>query len=239
MTGKKDTEIGTYMSFSRYTLQWLRLRPRCERRVALWIRACTVIVCLPIGTSVLGQPAPIPTQNVAVLIDSGLVSASVGGSNPVVVFSQVITVEGAPWVRLYFREVQLGATAVGSNKAFIRITSLEDGAEQSLDSNTLARWRNSSAYFNGEHVLVELLSFPKTTASRIVIDRIEAGIQNGGGAGCSGSCGDVDDRVFSDDPRAGRVMPIGCTAFLFNGQANGLITAGHCCAGVIAAADTV
>jgi hypothetical protein len=39
-------------------------------------------------------------------------------------------------------------------------------------------------------------------------------------------CGSTDDRVASANPRVGRIMPIGCTGWLIDG--NRLLTAGHC-----------
>jgi V8-like Glu-specific endopeptidase len=39
-------------------------------------------------------------------------------------------------------------------------------------------------------------------------------------------CGTTDDRVASTNPRAGRIMPIGCTGWLIEG--GNLLTAGHC-----------
>lgn len=39
-------------------------------------------------------------------------------------------------------------------------------------------------------------------------------------------CGPTDDRVASNNPRAGRIMPIGCTGWLIDGGA--FLTAGHC-----------
>ena len=39
-------------------------------------------------------------------------------------------------------------------------------------------------------------------------------------------CGANDDRVASSNPRAGRIMPIGCTGWMIPGGA--FLTAGHC-----------
>lgn len=39
-------------------------------------------------------------------------------------------------------------------------------------------------------------------------------------------CGTTDDRVASANPRAGRIMPIGCTGWLISGGS--FLTAGHC-----------
>ena len=39
-------------------------------------------------------------------------------------------------------------------------------------------------------------------------------------------CGSTDDRVASANPRAGRIMPVGCTGWLIDGGS--LLSAGHC-----------
>ncbi|MEK7760798.1 MAG: FG-GAP-like repeat-containing protein [Nitrospirota bacterium] len=46
------------------------------------------------------------------------------------------------------------------------------------------------------------------------------------GANTEAICGATDDRVTSTNPRAGRIMPIGCTGWLIDGGS--LLTAGHC-----------
>ena len=81
-------------------------------------------------------------------MDSGLKANA--GVNSVTAFSQEITVPDARWLRLYFGDVVLEA---GSS---IRVTSKLDGEVQQLDAGTLAMWNNSTAYFNGDTVTVEL-----------------------------------------------------------------------------------
>ncbi len=41
--------------------------------------------------------------------------------------------------------------------SFIRITSSLDGQAQELDAAALAAWHHSSAYFNGDTVIVEVV----------------------------------------------------------------------------------
>lgn len=41
------------------------------------------------------------------------------------------------------------------------------------------------------------------------------------------ACGNLP--VPTSDPRSARTLPSGCTAFLFDGQPNSLLSAGHCC----------
>jgi len=54
------------------------------------------------------------------------------------------------------------------------------------------------------------------------------------GANIEAICGPADDRVASSNPRAGRIMPIGCTGWLIDGGS--FLTAGHC---ISAATQTV
>jgi len=46
------------------------------------------------------------------------------------------------------------------------------------------------------------------------------------GAGTEAICGSTDDRIASTNPRVGRIMPVGCTGWLIDGDR--LLTAGHC-----------
>ena len=70
------------------------------------------------------------------------------------VFEHLVLIEDAAWLRIYFGEVTL---AEGS---YIRMTSLRDGEVQELDARELALWSNSSAYFNGDALQVELVAGP-------------------------------------------------------------------------------
>jgi V8-like Glu-specific endopeptidase len=52
------------------------------------------------------------------------------------------------------------------------------------------------------------------------------GVQPAIGPAVESICGTTDDRIASANPRAGRIMPIGCTGWLIDGGA--FLTAGHC-----------
>ncbi|MDP6479655.1 MAG: hypothetical protein QGI75_06385, partial [Phycisphaerales bacterium] len=69
-----------------------------------------------------------------------------------VLFDDIVAVDNAAWIRLHF-----GATKLDRD-SFIRVTSLRDGEVQELDADTLALWKSSSAYFNGNAVRVELIA---------------------------------------------------------------------------------
>ena len=132
------------------------------------------------------------------------------------------TVVGDPsagWVRVFF-----GSETRLPPGARIRLTSLQDGAQQNLSAETLAQWRNSSAYFNGPEVLVELLPPPRGGGQRVVVVGLWAGIS----LHATESICFADDRILSSDARAARLLNLGCTGWLLN---ECFVTAGHCMVG--------
>ena len=116
-------------------------------------------------------------------------------------FSHLVQVQATPWLRLYFGDVQLSGSPSAGNGSFLRITSQTDGGVQVLDSLALADWGNTSGYFNGEAVLIELLARAGTGANRVVVEKVVAGIQSELDDPLT-SCGPTDDRVPSSDPRS-------------------------------------
>lgn len=146
------------------------------------------------------------------------------------VWSTVVQVDDAGWIRLRFGEVSLAKSTEHVRESYIRITSLEDGYEQYLDTQSLKEWSNTSAYFNGSAVRVELMVSPNTTAQ---INRVQVrGVQVSAPVSVDRSiCFSVDDRVLSSDPRDGRLMPIGCSAWLFGEHGSCFLTASHCSPG--------
>ncbi|MEE9131155.1 MAG: trypsin-like serine protease [Phycisphaerales bacterium] len=151
-------------------------------------------------------------------LDSGVQNNPALGTQTV--FLDVVAIRDAAWLRIYFAEVELGADS------FIRLTSLLDHEVQELDANGLAMWDNSSAYFNGNAVLVELVAGPGTTKNRLVIDQVAMEVTVALPAGTCGICG-PDDRVPSDEDWSGRLLPAGCTASVWNTESC-LVSAGHC-----------
>ncbi len=163
------------------------------------------------------QTAPVPRHVMPYALSSGVHQGQ--GSAPVVAFSEVVRAAGAPWVRLSFGEARLGA---GS---FVTVTSLKDGATQRLDARAMAQWQNTSAYFNGDAVEVQLHVAPGDRDVSVTVDALVAGED---AAGPLSQCGPTDDRVPSTDPAAGRLLNIGCTGWIIeNGK---IVTAGHCLA---------
>lgn len=175
-------------------------------------------------------PTPIePSVEVPVMIDSGPLKGSLGRLEPEVVYETIVHAPGAPWVRVAFAPApltMLGGDPAASNAARLRLTSLHDGAVQWLSAEHLSQWSYTSAYFNGDAVRVELLAAGDTGPSRVVILSAIAGVSDS--PVDRTICNTVDDRVLSDDPRAGRLQSVGCTAWLFNDLNSTFLTAGHC-----------
>ncbi|MFG0331183.1 MAG: trypsin-like serine peptidase [Phycisphaerales bacterium] len=167
--------------------------------------------------------APIPSHPVRMFIDSGTHRASGGELQPV--WSTIVQEPGAEWLRLNFAIADLAFDRRTGQGSLLRVTSLEDGATQTLDARTVRQWRNTSAYFNGDAVSVELLTGPASGASRVVIDEVTAGDPP---VNADSICGDTDDRLPSDDARAARALPSGCTAWIIDDPAHCFLSAGHC-----------
>ena len=179
------------------------------------------------GTTALAQMAPLPHQTVEVDIDSGLILNRANARG--VAYTTKIQVSDALWMRVIFDEATLARTPAGGQSTLLRITSLADGATQHHTTRTLAEWSNTSAYFNGDAVQLDLIVDPDAGASRLRITTVMVGII--GGDTLTTICGPTDDRLPSDDPRSGRALPIGCTAWIFDDANNCLLTAGHCSGG--------
>ena len=177
-------------------------------------------------TTVHAQVNPLPRSSVMYALDSGLVQNE--GDARAVIFAAEVTVPGSPWLRMKFDVAELGATPAGGQPTQLRIISMLDGAEQRLYAAHLAQWRNSSAYFNGDSVWIEIIADPGAPPSQISVSEVEIGLDLPVEGGVATICGTVDDRVPSEDPRAARALPVGCTAWLFNDYNRTFLTAGHC-----------
>ncbi|AXT54542.1 T9SS type A sorting domain-containing protein [Aquimarina sp. MMG015] len=146
-----------------------------------------------------------------------LKSDGVVGKNNSQVITEEVSETGATWLRLFFKDVNLG------NNSTITITSKLDGATQTLTSKTIKDWNNSSAYFNGDAVTVTLSVAANDSSVGINISELSVGELD---PTVKSQCGSSDDRVDSADDAIGRIVPIGCTGWIItNGK---LVTAGHC-----------
>ncbi|HEB53799.1 MAG TPA: hypothetical protein ENI87_11155 [bacterium] len=184
-----------------------------------------------LSTVLCAQAVPEQSSTHFVGIDSGLVAntaaapAALGVAT--VVWSTVVTVPGAAWLRLEYAGVLLaGSSDRGEDGSFLRLTSMLDGAVQTQHLRHVAEWRDTSAYFNGDSVLVELLAQPGTGDNRLMIRNAIAGPANP--VLVDTICFGVDDRVLSNDQRVARNQPTGCTSWLINDCQHCLLTAGHC-----------
>ncbi len=168
-------------------------------------------------------------QMVDYAFDSGVIEST---GRTEVAFSDSVIVRDSSWMRLFFDRAVLGVNDEGES-AVLRVTSMLDGAVQELDRDALAKWGNTTAQFNGDFVLIEVIQPAGASPSQIVVDRVHVGEndanvqENFFGDGRS-ICGSTDDRILSNEPRAGRVFPIGCTAWIINDCNKCMITAGHC-----------
>lgn len=135
-----------------------------------------------------------------------------------VLASHVLRVEGAPWLRL-----ALAGTVLGADSR-LRMTSLRDGHQQTLDAKALRQWRNTSAYFNGDAVRIELLGDDPARAGHVEVRSLMVGLQQP--VIPESQCGLADDRVASNEPDRARLIDVGCTANLVGDAC--FVTAGHC-----------
>ena len=110
-----------------------------------------------IVTDATAQSVPLEQINVAVRVDSGLVVNTAARRDTV--FRTIVEVPDVIWLRLTFEEVRL------TDGAILRMTSLADGAVQHHTATTLEQWNNTSAYFNGDAVRLELIASPGSLVS--------------------------------------------------------------------------
>lgn len=178
-----------------------------------------VVMVLMLFSSAYAK-SPLQAKLVDIQLDSGTVrNASLERG---VIYEKVIRVHGVPWIRIHFSTAQMGQSTE------IRMTSLLDGAVQIHDAESLQEWRNTSAYFNGDAVKVELIDSPGRSG-HIKINEVSVGeISTEQTDKQRSICGPVDDRTLSSDIRTARIVPIGCTAWLIDDAKGCFLTAGHC-----------
>jgi hypothetical protein len=131
-----------------------------------------------------------------------------------------LRVTDAPWLRIIFEDANLG------KNSYIIIISTWDGKWQKLDATSIEQWQLSSAYFNGNQVDIELHVAPFDRNIFFSIKEVIVGEYIGDENIIESQCGPSDDRVSSNHPATGRLMTVGCTAWIIpNGN---FVTAGHC-----------
>jgi hypothetical protein len=180
-------------------------------------KTATLFLTVFVSFALNAQPEEIPYRNEPYILDSGIHNGKEKEAS--LVFSRVIQQDGAPWIRLFFSDGYLG------QNSYLKLTSLQDGASQSLDNEELIQWHYSSAYFNGDAVRLDLfVAYPDRNIF-VKMNGLEVG-EMAAGPMIRSQCGPTDDRISSNDPAVGRIVPIGCTGWIVT---NGLmVTAGHC-----------
>jgi len=193
-----------------------------------------IAAALLLATPVYAQAVPSDHTTHYLNVDSGIVRidtpapAAVGIAQ--VVWSTIVTVPKASWLRLEYGGVLLSGSADrGGDGSFLRLTSMLDGAVQTQHLRHVGEWRDTSAYFNGNSVLVELLAHPGTGDNRLIIAAAQAGPNAPSSSLEPDSiCGGTDDRTLSTDARVARNQPTGCTSWMINDCSHCFLTAGHC-----------
>src|SRR5262245_11412235 len=166
-------------------------------------------------------------QTVGYQLDSGALANETDGVARV--FSTLITVTDAAWLRLQFSRCDL------PEGPYLATPSAQDGERQRLDAPAVKMWSDATAYFNGSAVVLELFAAPNTRGNRVAIEQLTAELRPGadGGPGQCGICGN-DDRVPSSEDWSCRLMTVGCTASVFCEDST-LVSAGPCISGTLVA----
>ncbi len=168
-------------------------------------------------------PEPLSSYQAPIDVDSGWVENS--GQEPAIIFSTVVRVQDATWLRLKFDDVVLPGSPSMGDAAYLMITSAFDGGYQTMNRVHVWQWRDTSAYFNGDEVEIAIYAYPGTGPCRLAMSEVTAGVWTGG---ADSQCGPVDDRVRSFDDRNARALPVGCTAWMIKDCNHCFLTAGHC-----------
>lgn len=172
--------------------------------------------------------APIPHEFYDYPMDSGFMDNT--SDSFLLVLEEVVQVPESVSMRLHFSEIDLGT---GS---FLRVISTRDQDEMTLDGKVVIDWSNTTAYFNGDTLLIQLYAAPHTQGNRFVLEQVEAakGSPSRGGNGDCGICGTTDDRVPSAVDWSCRLMTVGCTGSVVSTQSC-IVSAGHCISGNLVA----
>lgn len=196
---------------------------RARSLSAAVLLAATFGSAVPAASAQEAITAPLITQDMPVKVDSGFISNT--GDTEQVIFSQNIFIPGAAALRLVFDDVQLSGDVGDGTGSYLRIRSLLDGAVQRLNARHVLEWQNTSAYFNGDEVTLEMVARPHTGDNRLTMSIVQAEFEP---YSDKSICGATDDRQLSHDNRAARLLPIGCTGWLIDDCGRCLLTAGHC-----------
>lgn len=118
--------------------------------------------------TVIGDPATLPSRLVEYSLHSGELDNLT--TQDAVVFDHVVAMgPEVSWVRLKFESVKLSRGSV------LVVTSLLDGASQTLDARAIMAWQNGTAYFNGSSVRVQLFAAPHSEGNSIGLSHLLVG----------------------------------------------------------------
>lgn len=204
------------------------------KKMKVFGAAAVVAVCgLAVGAHAADPDLPaVPDwKSYEYVIQSGAIAApvdvkaSVAGENPDqasnhrLAYSTEVRYPDKEWLRLEFGTVDL------NDGAYIVVTSAQDGYYQILDAVSVAQWGNTSAYFNGDRLFIDVYTTPGAAPSRVDIAGVQAPVQF---FEPESQCGPWDERTPLVDNRTARHFPVGCTMWTFNNRKSAMGTAGHC-----------
>lgn len=140
------------------------------------------------------------------------------------VASHEIHIPGATALRAVFSAAVLGPSD------FIEVWNPSDGERHTLTATEMAKWQNSSAYMNGDTIVLGLWLAPGSTGSYATTHVIS---EIAPFATSDTICFGTDDRIASMDARVGRFVSsptttnAGCTIWLISSN-DCALSAGHC-----------
>lgn len=137
---------------------------------------------------------------------------------------QLVRVPDAAWIQLQFSNFNLGWST-------LRIRDLDTGELQTFTQAQLEAWEGRTAMFNSSRLRISV-DLARNERQRVFyqLEQIRVGEISRGpntDVGIESICG-TDNRVASTDARVGRLVPVGCTAWIVGN--NLFLTAGHCVA---------
>jgi hypothetical protein len=217
------------------------MQSRCKR--AFVIASVTLILAAWGLTPAFAQPAPIPR---AVVSADAAPEAMADRFAELRQGEKSISIPGAAWLQLQFSHVQLGqggtltiTSAAGDRQSFSQatleawggLTAIFNGSELRVTLTpgpgatepVVARVGNiiiglplagEGATQAAPQPLIQLLG---PDFRRFIPEDARLPRTGGTTARPETICGATDDRVASNNPRTGRIMPVGCTGWLIDG----------------------
>jgi V8-like Glu-specific endopeptidase len=134
---------------------------------------------------------------------------------------QLVRVPGAEWLQLQFSNFNLGWST-------LRIRDLDTGELQTFTQAQLEAWEGRTAMFNSSRLRISV-DLARNERQRVFyqLEQISVGEVSDTDIVIQSICG-TDNRVASTERRVGRLVPVGCTAWIVGN--NLFLTAGHCVA---------